>query len=75
MLKIVLKIFTQYLSFGEKKLTTVCNKNFDKIVANFVKIEEICSKYGLFFPFKSQLNTHFKAGCTRMMQAIFFPST
>lgn len=51
------------------------DKGFKEVIANFVKIETICSKCNSFFPSQLQLHKHLKTGWTGAVQATPLPFT
>lgn len=62
-----------YTTFeDEEGDVTISDKDFDKVFVNFVGIETICLKYHSFFPSKSKLHKHIKAGWVEEALPPFF---
>lgn len=51
------------------------DKNFKKVITNFVQIETICLKYNTFFLFKLQRYKYLKANYIKTIQATLFSFT
>lgn len=60
---------------SESEEVDYSNKGFEKVIANFMGIEIVCSTYGSFFSSKLQLYKHLKAGYAGAVQATLFPPT
>lgn len=58
-----------YMAFEAKREEiNYLDKDFDKVVMNFVGIETACAKCKTFFSLKSKLYKHLKAGCIKTVQ-------
>lgn len=60
---------------SEDKEADYSDGDFKEVVANFVRVEMVYSKYSSSFPSKLQLHKHLKVGYTRVVQATpLFPT-
>ncbi len=64
-----------YKTFDLDKEVDYSDKGFEEVIANFVRIETVCSKCSSFFSSKLQLHKYLKAGCVKAVQPIPRPPT